>query len=173
MHSQWAHPIEGLCLKLEEVKQIRSTVTMGDVEKFRHQKSLHNSLQKGKICFVCKIRKFGIFTWSYNCPLCMRNVCFRCLRKCTVSDDVSLVSDSNSDLSFLNLPAHALTIDMREIKEDVKSCNDIKVCLDCIDMLMHIKSSSRRTIEVAHHVQENLNQQKQKFEARLDKKKRR
>jgi spire-like protein len=171
MHHMWAHPVECLSLKLSEVKQIRVTLTEGDVEKFRHQKTLHSQMIKGKICFVCKIRKFGLFTWSYKCPLCDRNVCYRCLRKGTMPnlDAMSNSSSASHEELFLNLQAHAVSVNMEDNgiignggsageQSMMKGLNsgEFKACLDCAEMLSHIRETSRETIDVAHAFQAQI-----------------
>lgn len=168
----WAHPVECLSLKLIEVKQIRVTLTEGDVEKFRHQKTLHSQMIKGKICFVCKIRKFGLFTWSYKCPLCDRNVCYRCLRKGTMPslDTLSNGSGASHEDMFLNLQAHNVDINMDDngiigngggANEHLRlNSGEFKACLDCAEMLNHIRQTSRETIDVAHAFQAQMQPKK-------------
>ena len=180
MHQLWAHPVECLSLKLGEVQQIRKTLTMGECEKFRHQKALHSNLVNGKICFVCKIRSFGMFVWRYQCPLCIQKICYKCLRKGYIfmqnknnqSDNISNGSGSIFELAnrkisfdekdpsankwFFDTPAHNIKIDMENStsEKEFKNLKDgeFKICLDCAEMLCQIKNSSNETVKVAHAV---------------------
>ena len=91
-------------------------------------------------------------------------------------DCTSNSSGNSQEEMFLNLQAHAVTINMEDSgilgnnnsgnneQNMMRSLNsgEFKACLDCAEMLNHIRQTSRETIDVAHAFQAQISSSKSK-----------
>lgn len=84
-------------------------------------------------------------------------------------DAMSNSSSVTHEELFLNLQAHAVSVNMEDngiignggsageqsMMKGLNSC-EFKACLDCAEMLSHIRETSRETIDVAHAFQAQI-----------------
>ncbi|KAF3691548.1 Protein spire -like protein 1 [Channa argus] len=78
---EFCFPVECLSLTVEEVMHIRQVLVKAELEKFQQYKDIYNAMKKGKLCFCCRTKRFSIFTWSYICQFCKKQVCSQCCKK--------------------------------------------------------------------------------------------
>ncbi|XP_013411067.1 protein spire homolog 1 isoform X1 [Lingula anatina] len=77
------NPMECLSLRIDEVMHIRSVLTKAELEcLYGTDMDMYNQVSKGKICFTCRVTKFGMFgPWGVKCKFCKRKVCNKCSKK--------------------------------------------------------------------------------------------
>ena len=86
-YSDWIKNLHTLDLSLAEVAHIRSQLTKAELEEMDLATDKKREYEKGKICFLCGVVRFGIFTWAVMCQLCKRYVCSTCVGKITLPSD--------------------------------------------------------------------------------------
>ena len=144
---------------------MRKTFTAGEIDKFSWDKKQHDGLSNSKLCFGCRVRWFGVFARRYQCPLCTRVVCHKCLRKAQIHldqlqneqninqaslDNLNKIVDSNEDENqknqwFYDLPVDNIKVDMQNASSDKDSsnleCFEFQLCVGCFDFCAELRSN--------------------------------
>lgn len=69
-------------MTLKEVKHIRRTLALLDLEALDPEERLYKELTNGRLCFCCRARKFSLFgKWSRVCEICECKICCSCLHE--------------------------------------------------------------------------------------------
>ena len=68
-------------MTLKEVKHMRRTLALLDLENLDPEDKLYKDLANGRLCFCCRSSKFSLFgKWSRVCEICESKVCFTCIQ---------------------------------------------------------------------------------------------
>eukprot|EP00095_Tigriopus_kingsejongensis_P007765 maker-scaffold154_size301342-snap-gene-1.12 protein:Tk07765 transcript:maker-scaffold154_size301342-snap-gene-1.12-mRNA-1 annotation:"protein spire" len=73
--------LQTLNLRLDEVAHIRSVLTKAELEALPIDGNVRESVEKGKVCFLCMKTRFGLFCRGNKCEMCKQLVCQRCYSK--------------------------------------------------------------------------------------------
>ena len=96
-YSDWIKNLHTLDLSLAEVAHIRSVLTRAELEEMDLAPDRRREYERGRVCFLCGVTRFGLFTWAVQCGLCRRYVCSTCCGK------ISLPSDKLQDILVCSL----------------------------------------------------------------------
>ena len=96
-YSDWIKNLHTLDLSLAEVAHIRSVLTRAELEEMDLAPDRRREYERGRVCFLCGVTRFGLFTWAVQCGLCRRHVCSTCCGK------ISLPSDKLQDILVCSL----------------------------------------------------------------------
>ena len=96
-YSDWIKNLHALDLSLAEVAHIRSVLTRAELEEMDLAPDRRREYERGRVCFLCGVTRFGLFTWAVQCGLCRRYVCSTCCGK------ISLPSDKLQDILVCSL----------------------------------------------------------------------
>ena len=96
-YSDWIKNLHTLDLSLAEVAHIRSVLTRAELEEMDLAPDRRREYERGRVCFLCGVTRFGLFTWAVQCGLCRRYVCSSCCGK------ISLPSDKLEDILVCSL----------------------------------------------------------------------
>ncbi|XP_076808239.1 protein spire homolog 1-like isoform X2 [Clavelina lepadiformis] len=164
----WRHPVECLSLTIDEIMHIRQVLTRAQLERFQSSKSMYDVLKNEKICFHCRLKKFGLFSWPYTCQICRRKVCSKCIKKIrpptekylhaplfTLSPDL-IRSESNSinmkEASNLFRPVSSKSTQNFQEQDAVSTTSQmwsrgskIDVCIECHVLISGVINSNRET----------------------------
>eukprot|EP00094_Tigriopus_californicus_P001518 TCALIF_01470-PA protein Name:"Similar to spir Protein spire (Drosophila melanogaster)" AED:0.07 eAED:0.11 QI:767/0.83/0.85/1/0.16/0.57/7/0/533 len=72
---------ETLNLRLDEVAHIRSVLTKAELEALPIDGNVRESVEMGKVCFLCMKTRFGLFCRGNKCEMCKQLVCQKCHSK--------------------------------------------------------------------------------------------
>ncbi|XP_068678777.1 protein spire homolog 1-like [Montipora foliosa] len=69
-------------MTMKEVKHIRRTLAMLELEALDPEERLFKELTNGRLCFCCRARKFSLFgKWSRVCEICECKICCSCMHE--------------------------------------------------------------------------------------------
>ncbi|XP_023335604.1 protein spire [Eurytemora carolleeae] len=79
--------LHSLDLTIEELAHIRAQLTKAELEEKNMGEEKKRDLEKGRLCFVCEVVKFGVFNWASYCIICNKYICSKCVTKIKLPSD--------------------------------------------------------------------------------------
>jgi len=70
-----------LNLGLDEISHIRSALTKAELAGIDIDDAVREDIENGRLCFLCKKARFGIFSRGSKCEMCKQAVCGKCQSK--------------------------------------------------------------------------------------------